>query len=284
MGAVVTGAGRGIGRATALALASAGARVLLCARTESEVTANAQEIRQLTGREALARVADVTVPSDVERLAALVRERWGGIDVVVNNAATLGPVGELVDVTVADWVRALAGNVGSVAIVSHFMVPLMPAGGSIINLSGGGVGGNAIADRVSAYPASKAAVVVLTEALAGECAPRGIRVNAVAPGAVATGLLDAILEAGPERAGDRMYAAASGQPALPNHLDAFLQLVVWLASPDSSWLTGRLLSARWDGVERLQRLRQSIVASSLFTLRRIDGELFAPISQADNLG
>jgi NAD(P)-dependent dehydrogenase (short-subunit alcohol dehydrogenase family) len=248
------------------------------------VVTAAQEIGERAGAETLASVADVTVLSDVERLAGIVRERWGGVDVLVNNAATLGPVGDLVDVSPEDWLRALTGNVGSVAMVSHFMIPLMPVGGSIINLSGAGVGGSAIPERVSAYPVSKAAVVMLTEALAGECASRGIRVNAVAPGAVATRFLDAILEAGPERAGDRTFNTASSQPSLPNHLDSYLRLVVWLASPESSWLTGKLLSARWDSIERLEGLRPSITESSLLTLRRIDGELFAPVDPSDKAG
>ena len=278
MSAIVTGASRGIGRATASALAVAGARILLCARTESEITAAADDIRERTGGETLACVADVTSPADVERMAVLVRERWGGIDVLVNNAATLGPVGRLVDVTMGDWVRALTGNVESVALVCHFMIPLMRSGGSIVNLSGGGIGGDAIQERVSAYTASKAAVIVLTEVLASECAPRRIRANVVAPGAVATHFTDAILEAGPERAGGRSYETTVRQRSSPDHLDDFLRLVVWLASDRSAWLTGRLLSARWDSVDRLERLRPRIAESSLLQLRRIDGELFAPVS------
>jgi NAD(P)-dependent dehydrogenase (short-subunit alcohol dehydrogenase family) len=277
--ALVTGAGRGIGRATAAALASAGARVLLCARTESEVTAAADEIRKRTGGgETLAFAADVTIPSEVRRLSELVRDRWGNLDVVVNNAAILGPVGRLVDVSMADWIGTLISNVGSVATISHYMIPLMRDGGSIINLSGAGIGGDAVQERVSAYAASKAAVVVLTEALAGECAARRIRVNAVAPGAVATRFAEAILRAGPARAGQLAYEATIRQREAPDRLDDFLRMVVWLASGQSSWLTGRLLSARWDSIERLERLRSSIPVSSLLTLRRIDGELFAPMS------
>jgi len=175
---------------------------------------------------------------------------------------------------------ALMANVGSVAIVSRLMIPLMQRGGSIVNISGGGVGGSALQERVSAYTVSKAAVVVLTETLAHEVASQAIRVNAVAPGPVATRFTEPILAAGPERAGARTYESAVQQRAAPDHLEEFLRLVVWLASERSSWLTGRLLSARWDTIERLERLRSAITESSLLTLRRIDGELYSAVDDS----
>jgi NAD(P)-dependent dehydrogenase (short-subunit alcohol dehydrogenase family) len=276
--ALVTGAGRGIGRATALALSEAGARVAVCARSADELQTAAAEIAGHTGGEVLAQAADVADPAAVDRLAALLRERWGRLTVLVNNAATLGPVGPLLDVPIAEWVAALAANVGSVATVSRAMIPLMSQGGSVVNLSGGGIGGADTQERVSAYVASKAAVVALTESLAREVAPLGVRVNAVAPGAVATRFTEPILAAGPERAGPRTYEAAVRQQATPPALDAYLRLVTWLASPGSAWLSGRLLSARWDGVERLESLRSTIEGSSWLTLRRIDGDLFVPAS------
>jgi NAD(P)-dependent dehydrogenase (short-subunit alcohol dehydrogenase family) len=278
--ALVTGAGRGIGRATALALASAGAEVAICARTPEELRDAAAEIRRTTSRNALARVTDVTDASAVDALFVEVRERWGVLDVVVNNAAMLGPVGRLVDVSADDWVTALAANVGSVAMVSRASIPLMTRGGSIVNLSGGGIGGPGVQERVSAYTASKGAVAVLTEVLAGELAPQGIRVNAVAPGAMATRFTEPILAAGPQRAGEGGYQTTLRQRAAPSSIDDFLRLMVWLASDRSAWLSGRLLSARWDSIDKLERLRQTVPGSSLLTLRRIDGELFAPVDRS----
>ena len=276
--ALVTGGGRGIGRETAAALAEAGAQVAICARSADEVAEAAAEIGGRTGRPVLARVTDVADPAAVEGLASFLRERWGRVDVVVNNAATLGPVGPLADVPIEEWVAALSANVGSVAATSRAMLPLMSRGGSIVNLSGGGIGGPSTQERVSAYVASKAAIVVLTESLAREVASQAVRVNAVAPGAVATRFTEAIIAAGPERAGERTYAETARQRAAPSHLDSYLRLVVWLASERSAWLTGRLLSARWDGVERLETLRSALADRSLLTLRRIDGDLFATTS------
>ena len=273
----MTGAGRGIGRRAASALAAAGARVVLCARTAGEINEAAVEIRERTSAEALAVVADLADVSSVRRLAEVVRTRWGGLDIVVNNAATLGPVAELVDADIEKWIATLSANVGGVATVSHFMIPFMRRGGSIVNLSGGGIGGNAIQANVSAYTASKAATAILTETLADECAPRGIRVNAITPGGVATRLTEAIIEAGPDRAGRRTYDDAVRQREAPDHLDAFLELLVWVVSDRASWLTGRVLSARWNNIRQLEQMRPSLGDPSLLRLRRIDGLLFAPI-------
>ena len=274
--ALVTGGSRGIGQATATALALAGSRVAICARTGGELQASAQMIRERAGVEVLQQVVDVTDPLAVERFAEFLGDRWGHVDALVNNAANLGPVGLLTDTAIESWLAALVANIGSVAIVTRAILPLMPHGGSIINVAGGGVGGAAIQEHVSAYTTSKAAVVALTEILANETAKRQVRINAVSPGAVATTFTQPILDAGPGRAGERTYQAALKQPQQPDQLPAFLRLVVWLASDQSAWLSGRLLSARWDSVVRLESLRAQIVGSSLFTLRRIDGDLFNP--------
>ena len=272
--ALVTGGGRGIGRRTATALAFAGAQVAICSRTEDELRATAAGIKDLVGRGVLAAVVDVADRDSVLRLAERLSDEWGRVDIVVNNAATLGPVGLLCDVEMGQWLTALMANVGSVAIVSQLFIPLMQGGGSIINLSGGGIGGPSMQERVSAYTTSKAAVVALTEALAAELETQGIRVNAIAPGPASTRFTESILAAGLDKAGARTYASALAQLDAPDQLEAYLRLVTWLASDESSWLTGRLLSARWDTVEHLEKLRPDRLAPSLLKLRRIDGELF----------
>lgn len=276
--AVVTGGSRGIGRATAVALAGAGASVVICAR-HGDGLADAATAIAAAGGTVLPVVADVGRPTDVAALARRVGDVWGHVDVLVNNAAVLGPVGPL-DATPADeWVDTVRLNVGSVAAVTAAMLPLMPSGSSVVNLSGGGIGGPNPPPRISAYVASKAAIVALTEVLARELEPRGVRVNAVAPGPVATAFTEPIVAAGRERAGPDLYDSTLRQRAAGDHLDRLCDLVVWLASADSEWLSGRLLSARWDGIEDLRARRHEIQGSSLLTLRRIDGHLYREIDR-----
>ena len=139
----------------------------------------------------------------------------------------------------------------------------------------GGIGGPGVAPRIGAYTASKAAVAVLTETVAKELGPSGVRVNAIAPGAQPTGFTAEILRSGPAVAGADLYEATARNQAGTADLSAYLRLLFYVASPDASWLTGRLLSARWDTPERLAERRDELAASSLLQLRRIDDDLYA---------
>src|SRR5581483_8161438 len=242
--ALVTGAGRGIGRAIAAALAAAGADVMLLARTPEELAAAAADVAA-HGRRALVRRVDVT---DADAVAAAVRDAeaaFGHVDVLVNNAGVQGPIGPLVDAPVGEWIRAVDINLIGTFLVTRAVLPGMMARrrGKIVNLSGGGA--SAGRPFFSAYAASKAAVVRLTETLAAEVREHGIDVNAVAPGGVNTRMTEQIVAAGARAGGDLRQAerqlAGGGVPA-----ERAAALVVLLASAASDGLTGRLISAVHD--------------------------------------
>jgi 3-oxoacyl-[acyl-carrier protein] reductase len=140
--------------------------------------------------------------------------------------------------------------------------------GKIINLSGGGA--TAPLPRFPAYAASKAAVVRFTETIAEELAASHIDVNAIAPGALNTRLLDQILEAGPERAGEDFYRRSLKQREEGGaSLELAAQLALFLASSESDGISGRLISAVWDDWRSFPRYRERIQKSDVFTLRRI---------------
>jgi len=275
---VITGAGRGLGRALALHVATAGYEVAMCSRTTSELDDALAEVEQAGGR-ASAHTVDVGDPSAVDGFAARVAEEHGSVWAVVNNAAVLGPVGPIDTVDVERWMHAVAVDVGGVVAVTRAFVPQMrrSGGGRVVNLSGGGIGGPTPQPRVSAYTASKAAVDVLTEVLAPELTVDGITINAVAPGPAPTRYLDDVLQAGPATAGRDLYEAASRTRDAAACFDSFFSLVDFLLGEESSWLTGKLLSARWDRVEDLVARRDELVGTSRLTLRRIDDELFTEI-------
>ncbi|SRR6266511_620991 len=275
---VITGAGRGLGRALALHVASEGYEVAMCSRTAAELDDAVDEVERAGGR-ASARTVDVTDPAAVEAFAAGVAEQHGSVWAVVNNAAVLGPVGRVDTVDVEPWMHALAVDVGGVVAVTRAFVPQMRRAGSgrIVNLSGGGIGGPTPQSRVSAYTASKAAVDVLTEVLAGELASDGITINAVAPGPAPTTFLAEVLRVGPEVAGPELHEAAVQNQSSSGCFDSFFALIDFLLADDSEWLTGKLLSARWDRVEDLLARRDRLVGTSLLTLRRIDDQLFSEV-------
>jgi NAD(P)-dependent dehydrogenase (short-subunit alcohol dehydrogenase family) len=270
--ALITGASQGLGLAIARAYVQAGASVLLCAR-DAVCLANARrEVQALAapGQIVEAEPADVSDPGQVARLADRAFALFPRLHVLVNNAGVYGPMGPIEDVDWAAWTRAMEINVyGSVlpcrAVLPHFEQHRY---GKIVQLAGGGAT-NPL-PRISAYAASKAAIVRFAESLALEVREFGIDVNAVAPGALDTRLLDEVLAAGPESVGREFYErmvktkAEGGTP-----LETGASLAVFLGSAASDGITGRLLSAVWDPWQELPDRRGDLDRSDVYTLRRI---------------
>jgi NAD(P)-dependent dehydrogenase (short-subunit alcohol dehydrogenase family) len=195
--AIVTGGGSGIGRAIARRFASAGARVVVAGRGEAAIGAVAAE----TG--GLAVSCDVTQLDQVEALFARAQEWGGGCDVLVNNAGQTGPVGALAEVDLAAWRDCIEVNIFGAMHCLRVAARIMAAQGrgSIINMSSR-MGLHGYPMR-SAYSATKFALIGMTEAVAREVGPRGVRVNALCPGAVSGELMDRVIAA---------RAAAEGRP------------------------------------------------------------------------
>jgi NAD(P)-dependent dehydrogenase (short-subunit alcohol dehydrogenase family) len=226
---------------------------------------------------------DVSSPAEVDGFASSVVARFGAVDAVINNAAVIGPVGPITATDPVAWAAALSANVVGPANMFASFGPALarrPAG-RVINLSGGGVGGPTAMRRTSAYVVSKFAVVALTEAAAIDFEGTSVTVNAVAPGAIPTSFLDDVAIAGPERAGEDLHADAvrrMDESVEPHHVQAYLDLIDFLLSPDSGWLTGRMLSARWESPARLAELGPRL-SDPLFRLRRIDNALFTEVTR-----
>lgn len=195
--AVVTGGGRGIGRAIALGYAQDGAEVLVAARTRAEIEAVADEIRAAGGA-ARAVVADISREEDVRRLVADVEDTWGRVDVLVNNAGVPGPQGLIHELDMSEVNLTWAVNVRGTFLCCRVIVPLMlgRGGGNVINVSSG-AGQRKPRPRVRSVPyqVSKFAVEGLTNALAVQLRDEKINVNALQPGRIATRLHDTTPEA-----------------------------------------------------------------------------------------
>jgi NAD(P)-dependent dehydrogenase (short-subunit alcohol dehydrogenase family) len=273
----ITGGSRGIGKAVALAFARAGAHLALVARSTADLERVAGAGREL-GVRVLAVSADVSRRADVERATALALEAFEGIDVVVNAAGIYGPIGPLAECGMDGWAAAIETNLLGTAFTLRAVLPGMIARrkGCVINFSGGGAVNPF--PRFSAYSASKAAVVRLTETVAEEVQEYGVRVNAIAPGAVNTRMLDEALAAGEQRVGKEFYAKARKQKSLggtpPEHA---AELALFLASPEAAGITGRLISAVWDDWKSLAGRGAELAGSAMFTLRRIDGRNFEEV-------
>jgi 3-oxoacyl-[acyl-carrier protein] reductase len=217
-------------------------------------------------------VADVSVPADVTQVAERALGELGGCHILVNNAGIYGPMGCTEEVTWSEWTRTIEVNVhGSVlmcrALLPHFKHQRY---GKVIQLSGGGATNPM--PRLSAYAVSKAAVVRFAESLAEEVRGSGIDVNAIAPGALNTRMLDEVLAAGPERVGEAFYARAVNQRVdggVP--LERAGELAVFLASAASDGITAKLISAVWDDWANWPGHLAELERSDAYTLRRITG-------------
>lgn len=267
--AIVTGAGRGIGRAIATAYAREGGKLALAARSESELQEVVAAVSDI-GAEAVAIPTDVTKQADAEQLAKMALDRFGQIDILVNNAGISGPIGPLQGNDVDDWVNTVTVNLTGTFLVCRAVIPAMLAesGGRIINLSGAGAT-NAWSN-MSAYCSSKAAVVRLTEVLAQELVDDGITVNALGPGSVHTSMWDRMTEQAADAGADFIHElgvrVTSGGGA---SIEECAELAVWLASDESQGLTGRLISAATDDFRGLPPRITQIMAGDAFTLRRV---------------
>ena len=265
--ALITGAGRGIGQAIALAYAREGARLSLGARSVSELEETADECRKLDA-EVLITPTDVTDVSQVEGLIAATVERYSTIDILVNNAGIAGPVGVLQDNDLDAWINTVQINLIGVYLCCRAVVPVMKRqnAGRIVNLSGAGAA-NAWAN-MSAYCSSKAAVVRLTEVLALELADTKITVNALGPGSVHTRMWDEMTEDAAKAGADLIHEVGlrvtSGGGA---SIDRCADLAVWLGGSGADGLSGRIISAINDDFESLTPRIPEIMASDLYTMR-----------------
>jgi NAD(P)-dependent dehydrogenase (short-subunit alcohol dehydrogenase family) len=239
--AVITGGGQGIGRAAALLFAREAAVVVVTDLNEATGGQTAADIAAAGGR-SLFVPADVSRGEDVQRLMAAVRERFGGLHVLYNNASVYWPGkdGRIAEISEADWDRILAINLRSIFLCCKYGLPLMKAGGSIINTSSSaGVIGIPGCD---AYTASKGATIALTRSLAVEYRPFGIRVNCIAPAGIRTPMLaQSNLE---DSAFDERHFLALRTPSRRYGTpEEIAQTALFLASEESSYINGAVIVA-----------------------------------------
>ncbi len=182
--AVVTGGGRGIGRAIAKRFAAEGAAVVVASRTAKEVEGVAKEIEQSGGRAAWV-VADVSQEEDCQHIIAAARQRFSGVHILVNNAGDYGPVKPVEEITPAEWDQVIAAHLRAAFLLTRLVLPEMYARGSGVILNISSLSAKAAFAWGSPYAAAKAGLLGLTRVTAAEAARKGVRVNAICPGPVA---------------------------------------------------------------------------------------------------
>jgi NAD(P)-dependent dehydrogenase (short-subunit alcohol dehydrogenase family) len=275
--AIITGAGRGIGRAIALAFAREGAQLFLAARTENELLETVSACHG-AGARAVTVVTDVSNLDQVQRLISIAIQEARQVDILVNAAGVYGPIGPTADIDLTAWRKAVEINLYGPLYLCRLLLPhfMQRRQGKIIFLGGGGA--TAPLPNFSSYAATKAAVARLADTLAEELKPHNIQVNVIAPGLVDSRLQDEVLAAG-TRAGALFHkikqARETGAGAVSPEIAA--NLAVFLASEASGKLTGKLIAAPYDPWSDWAGKDEVLNSTPLYTIRRLDPFTIKPL-------
>jgi len=275
--AIITGAGRGIGRAISLAFAHEGAKLILAARTEPELVETAKACKEVGGT-SLTVTTDVSKWNQVQHLISTAIQEGGQVDILVNSAGIYGPIGPTADIDIPAWIRGAEVNLFGPFYLCRALIPhfIERKQGKIILLGGGGA--TAPLPNFSSYAATKAGVARLADTLAEELKPYNIQVNVIAPGLVDTQLQDEVLAAG-SLAGalfDKIKQARdTGAGAVSPEIAA--SLAVFLASTVSGKLTGKLVAAPYDPWREWAGKADELNATPLYTIRRLDPFTIKPL-------
>ncbi len=245
--ALVTGGGKGIGKAIAMAFAREGADISIAARTEADLTAVALEVEKM-GRKGLAIVTDLADPNQVKAMVDKTMDIFGKIDILVNNSGIEGPIVSVADMDLEAWKHTLAVNLtGAMLSAKHVLTRSMipKKSGVIINVSS--LMGRRGAATRSSYNATKFGMIGLNQSLAYELGPLGIRVNCIAPGMVEGDRIDRVINAMSTGMGlsyDEAVAMINARVALGRMVkpEEIASLAVFLASDNSSGITGQTIN------------------------------------------
>lgn len=272
--AIITGANQGLGFEIAKKYAVAGANLMLCARNGVLLDGALNEIKKYITNDQiiLAQQVDISKAKDVSGVVESTLKQLGACHILVNNAGIYGPKGNVEDVDWVEWIKAIEINVYGSVLMCRELIPHFKKQryGKVIQLSGGGAT-NPL-PRISAYAVSKAAIVRFAETLAEEVREFGVDVNALAPGALNTRMLDEVLMAGPDVVGKGFYDRSLKQKESGGaSIDRAAELALFLASSHSDGITGKLISAAWDNWENWPNYISELNKTDAFTLRRIVG-------------
>lgn len=268
---IITGASIGFGKALAEKFLEEGANISICSRDEVKLNDTKKELTsKFPSNLIFSKKCDVSVENEVKTFIKQTIELFDKIDVIVLNAGVYGPIGPIETVSLDEWKKSIDINLYGVLIPCREIIPHFKKlnCGKIIVLSGGGATNPM--PNLSSYASSKAAVVRLTETLSLELKKFNIDVNAIAPGALSTRLMDEIINAGPEVVGEDFFNKNKQwkeNGATP--MEFGTNLAVYLSNSNSNGITGKLISARWDNWENFHNYINDLKDSDIYTLRRI---------------
>lgn len=237
--AIVTGAGRGLGRASSLEMAKEGASLVILSRTPSELRETAKTIRT-SGADVISVKADVSTPRDIERVVNRAIKNFGKIDILMNNAAIIGPVSPLFMIDQEEWDEVMDINLRGPYLLAKAVIPYMikQSSGKIINVTSGL--GEIVMPPFAAYSVTKAGLIHLTKIMAEELEYHNIQVNGLDPGVMDTKMQEEIRNLGPEILGEEIYYEflSMKKRGILKPPEKAARLAIFLASGESDSITG----------------------------------------------
>ena len=270
---IITGGSTGLGKEILKTFIHYGADVITCSRNLETLSKTIIGLKKLSTYESQVikgLECDISDPEKTEEFFSTSINEMNGLDVLVNNAGIYGPIGASEEIDIESWKKSIDINLNGPFHLCQLAIKYfkIKKEGKIINLSGGGA--TSPLPFISSYAASKAALVRLTETLANEVDSYGIEINAIAPGALNTRLLDQVLKAGADNVGNHFYEKALKQKSEGGApLSRGAALCAYLASEKSGKINGKLISAIWDPLENLVKHFENSSSSDIYTLRRI---------------
>ena len=272
---IITGGSRGMGKSIAGQYLKEGANVVIASRGEEELENTVKEFQSIDRKRILGIQTDVSVKKDVQGLIDRAEREFGCVDILVNAAGILSPMGSLLDVDEEEWVYCIRVHLIGTMYCCKFVLPGMisKGKGKIINFFGGGA--SKPIGQVSAYTSAKYSVARFTECLAEELRSYKINVNCIAPGPVDTKLFQSGVE-GLRKGGENNYQGMM-KTKDANPPEFINDLALFLATVESEYVTGKMISPIWDDWRNLNKTLLNPDDLSLFTLRRIDEMIYTKV-------
>jgi NAD(P)-dependent dehydrogenase (short-subunit alcohol dehydrogenase family) len=268
---VITGSSKGLGAHLARRFWQEGYSLVVVARSQFDITPILDGLPRYSDQIAIPFVCNLADGREVAALKHSIKAAIPHLDVLVNNAAIQGPIGDLCENDLLAWEATLQVNLFAPVALCHGLIPWMKKAdsASIINLSGGGATGPRA--NFSAYATAKAGLVRFSETIAEELKFEGIRVNCIAPGAMKTAMLREVLANSVAAGSKEASFAGDTFETGGTSLDRVADLALFLASDASKGISGKLISAVWDNWEEWPNHLNELSQSDVYTLRRISG-------------
>ena len=268
---IITGGTVGFGKALAEKFLSEGANVSICSRNEQQLFDTQSELlSKFPNQIILVKKCDVSIEKDVKEFIAYSLDTFKTIHVLILNAGVYGPMGPIETVSLDEWRKSIDINLFGVLLPCRELIPHFKQNkyGKIIVLSGGGATNPM--PNLSSYATAKAAVVRLVETLSKELLSYNVDINAIAPGAMSTRMIEQVIDAGPEIVGDEFFKKNQNwKQNGDTSMELGTNLAVYLSSDDSNGVTGKLISAQWDDWKNFGNHLNDLQNSDIYTIRRI---------------